>query len=832
MQVSEVAATSQLMPHVVAAVYVSDAPRVRSLMGSSSIARTRSVSLARLLSVGDVRLIDVFEPMRWLISYFHLGREAEAELKGLQLHYVVCSIVFEKYTRIASDLWIMDSTAGKEAANVYRFTWLLFLVAQSKLLVRPLDLIDAFYLLLACVDFALVHAPGTLLRKPLADLAAPTTLAALCQRYGAPLEDVHHMARTLLAPLIGALCGERAGRESILQFQPACLASDPTVLAAGTAYYGGLLDHANAGANVAAMDHEYELERVTASPDFDERDFIENPGNVGGSLAPSDARAAPAAIASPARTALGRSSSARSRMSPGRTPISTTQTAIAWLRDLSKANSSLAPSMGLQHLLNKCEADVEPTLRANVDQYVKLLTMIPPARIVYVKRLLWMLAERLTHAEWRRLRERIGPHSNPLARLLVRPAFAAALVALSAEVVTASYHNPSVFTALIRAFNVDAFHVFKLVEPVVRVLPTVPRVVVQRLASLEEAFLEVLAWRSPSFCQMMDRCSPLGRNAVRELIALVASAAATGASDQSSRATASATTMMTISMTDPVLHDELSSPELPAATSVADAAPAEPSSTSSTGATSTTSGSATSTASGTGSMAAPHMVFLRKLLHLVHLRTWDICMKLEMNQSMFAEVWAVLVLICTGSTWQLLRDRHLDTIILCTVYGVAKANQLTKKQAPEAPSFRGLVRVYEDVTRSWFTEIVTSSRSWKPSDAYRHVPLETRGAHGDIIKFYNEVFIPATERLLIKVHEQRTAYEVDKPVPGSVNRLLKRSIDANVQAFEGTVGELSGIRQSLVDLNDKINTPVVQPTPAPTAQGDSRAKKRLFSAVS
>lgn len=83
----------------------------------------------------------------------------------------------------------------------------------------------------------------------------------------------------------------------------------------------------------------------------------------------------------------------------------------------------------------------------------------------------------------------------------------------------------------------------------------------------------------------------------------------------------------------------------------------------------------------------------------------------------------------------LICDRHIDQLILCSIYLACKVFQLTIK-------FTEIIRVYRSL-------VSTSS-----SEAYRHVLIchQTR-VYSDLVRFYNEKFITTLRPYVLKLIE-------------------------------------------------------------------------------
>eukprot|EP00939_MAST-03C_sp_MAST-3C-sp1_P005209 g5209.t1 len=81
----------------------------------------------------------------------------------------------------------------------------------------------------------------------------------------------------------------------------------------------------------------------------------------------------------------------------------------------------------------------------------------------------------------------------------------------------------------------------------------------------------------------------------------------------------------------------------------------------------------------------------------------------------------------------LLYGRHLDNTVLCVVYGVAK-----------------VMRLKPDVS---FKQIIKTHARWKGAklEVIRHIVLNSADERGDVIQFYNKVFIPAMKSYLLSL---------------------------------------------------------------------------------
>jgi hypothetical protein len=115
-------------------------------------------------------------------------------------------------------------------------------------------------------------------------------------------------------------------------------------------------------------------------------------------------------------------------------------------------------------------------------------------------------------------------------------------------------------------------------------------------------------------------------------------------------------------------------------------------------------------------------LFFRKFYHLAFVRLQDICSNLSLSDEVVKKIWTSFQHAVTGYLEDLLKSRHIDQIIMCCVYVVSKVIGNEK-------SFTEIMRCYRLQPQS-------------SSHVYRSVLLGENEERGDLIKFYNDIFIP------------------------------------------------------------------------------------------
>jgi hypothetical protein len=123
-------------------------------------------------------------------------------------------------------------------------------------------------------------------------------------------------------------------------------------------------------------------------------------------------------------------------------------------------------------------------------------------------------------------------------------------------------------------------------------------------------------------------------------------------------------------------------------------------------------------------------MFFKKVLAHAALRIMELGQNLNLIDSIKEEIWEDMKQVLSNQT-EILVNRHVDQIIVCTIYGVCKAKQLHI-------TFNSLIARY--------TELCSD-----PGHIFQLVRLDESGNSGDIIKFYNTVFILHTKNFLLAI---------------------------------------------------------------------------------
>jgi len=771
----------------------------------------RSFTVTQLLKACDVSFVEFARELRHIVARMKMkisslciesGDDDETiesllELDELSMNFCHMSVLFIKYKDKFQHLFTpptmhtaspnlrqaksRSATAGGMASACdsrweedewFRLGWLTYVVCKSKLLPKYPDLVSCASLLVCVLNFLLAHMPPSRLRRPLNDpIAYPVrTSTGATYTLGCVAFLIHahlHDAQKLM-PRVDSYLLELLSKDPVIE---RCEPVVDAVIMTGCGNYKGLLAVGAAGRQLEIIDRTYE-EFYRLSAEVDDRDFAQSASNraMGNSLNitpklnklspldPSrDTRAGsqikanwPSPFRSHNVANMPASPALLNRTVPP-TPISEAMAATQWLRK------------AIGNHIDGCSSDLERIFAEHKDKDVKnqiesfvheLADKVLPAvggvtastsststsgrkqlngsakrgsktfSSEAVKRknegiaLYFHVLEAILLAEERR------NGSSVLGALLLNKELHVSLVAFAFEVLADCYKMTVLsFPTVLNRLGLCAFDMCKVIEPLVRseVNLNLPKEVKRHLYAIEEISLESLSWKPGSsfYKYMVEARGKTKAAAESEREELVNSNSAF----------------------QPVnsLPNTFGRPEN-MAINAASSSPAE----------------------------KILMEFFKKVTKLCTFRLIDLCNRLErdcmfkikdgeelFDAALILEEVIQIVQYVVYEQTRLLYNRHIDQIILAALYGVCKVHQI-------GVTFREIVHHY-------------SKQSQCKQEVYRAVVIQQSYPElqveetGDIILFYNTVFVPVVQNELINLlnSNARAAGNGAKPHAGS-----------------------------------------------------------------
>ncbi len=384
-----------------------------------------------------------------------------------------------------------------------------------------------------------------------------------------------------------------------------------------------------------------------------------------------------------------------------------------WLQSLVRHVSVEEPPKNLVKFFTACNSDtdflrVSRLLMASVRDRMSVLGLEAfSERFVMVQKIYFVLLETLLQSEEERLQQK----GTNFTLLLSNEAFHRSLIWCALEMVFYSFRvDKAFYPHNLSMAGVSALDLIKIIESVLRTLKNLSSVMARRLTDIEEHLLEFYAWKRGDalFTQLQV---PGICDALSEWLGSDAPTATSGGEFASHAAASLAPSSSAV-----------------AHSSAAFASPARP--------------VRSNTVPLPGAVGASFgtKLFFRKISVLVSLRVKLLCQSLGMAFLIQSQICKTVMHTLLRS--QLCFDRHLDQIILCSVYAVGKVYW---KAAGSS------ITGSQEIT---FKEIVSCYKSMphyqRLSPAIFREVLMADGSKNSIIEFYNQLFVPELDEFVLR----------------------------------------------------------------------------------
>lgn len=714
------------------------------------------------------------------------------------------------------------STSGY-VSDYHRFGWLLFLALRIHAFSRFKDLVTCTNGLVSILAILIIHVPVRFRNFNIHDSSrfvkksskGVDLIASLCSIYDTSEDDLRKImekTNTLIADILKKKhCEASECKNENLE----------NIDTDGLIYFENLMDDSSLSSSLNILEKDYD-NATRNKGELDERVFINEDDSLlgsgslsGGAVSITGAKRKFDSLASPVKTITsplsphcssashpnGIAGGATSKMVV--TPVSTAMTTAKWLRTVICPLPS-KPSAELERFLKSCDKDVTTDVirRAHIIleaifpssglgercvtgslQGANLMDNIwAEQRRLEALKLYYRVLEAMCTAEAQVL------HAKNLTSLLTNERFHRCMLACSAELVLATHKTVTMlFPAVLERTGITAFDLSKVIESFIRHEESLPRELRRHLNSLEERLLESMVWEKgssmynsltvarPVLSAEINRLGLLadpmpsldaiathinfssgGLSPVHSLHKHETSPGQNGDIRSPKRPCTDYRSVLVErnNFTSPVKDrllglNNLKSKPLPPPLQSAFASPTRPNP-----------GGGGETCAETGIN-----IFFCKINKLAAVRINAMVERLQLSQQIRESVYCLFQQILNQRT-SLFFNRHIDQIILCCFYGVAKISQLNLTFREIIYNYRKQPQCKPQVFRSVFVDWASARQSGRSEQD-----------HVDIITFYNKIFVPAVKPLLVELGPAGTAMKTnrvsevnhnnDGPCPGS-----------------------------------------------------------------
>uniref|UniRef100_A0A8C6UKB7 Retinoblastoma-like 1 (p107) n=1 Tax=Neogobius melanostomus TaxID=47308 RepID=A0A8C6UKB7_9GOBI len=381
-------------------------------------------------------------------------------------------------------------------SDVFKFCWTLFVYTKGNFRMIGDDLVNSYHLLLCCLDLVFGNVLVCSNRKelinptfkgqldgPILDEPPPCVLERLCELHNGLVVEAKGIKQHYFKPYVQKL------------FQKGILRGNED-------YLTDLLDPHFFIDNNKALNREYE-EYVLTVGDFDERVFLGADADEEiGTPRKVVHESVHAASHNQFHQHVGKSGSlAPSTPLTGRaylkekellvTPVSSATQSVSRLQSM-VARLRTSPSENLVQIFKSCTRDPTDSILARVKTIKPFFLDFAENRLKLAEILYYKILENVMVQESKRLQ------GKDMSVLLEQDIFHCSLMACCLEVVLFSYSSPRIFPWIIDIFKLPPFYFFKVIEVFIRAEEGLSRDMVKHLNSIEEQVLESRAWSSDS----------------------------------------------------------------------------------------------------------------------------------------------------------------------------------------------------------------------------------------------------------------------------------------------------------------------------------------------
>ncbi|KAG7031913.1 Retinoblastoma-related protein [Cucurbita argyrosperma subsp. argyrosperma] len=709
-------------------------------------------------------------------------------------------------------------------SDYHRFGWLLFLALRVHSFSRFKDLVTCTNGLVSILAILILHIPVRFRKFNILDSErfvkkggkGVDLLGSLCNVYDTSeveLREIMDKANSLI--------------EDILKKKPRSASecnskSLENIDTEGLICFEGLMEELSLSSSLEILEKDYE-DAIHNKGELDERVFVNDEDSLLGSGSLSagavtmsgfkrkfDSMCSPtrtitspmSPLGSPGSHANGTLNSGNAKLAA--TPVSTAMTTAKWLRTVISPLPA-KPSAEMERFLASCDRDVtndvvrrahiileaifpnsalgERCIAGNLQSANLMDNIWAEQRRLEALKLYYRVLEAMCRAESQML------HVTNLTSLLTNERFHRCMLACSAELVLATHKTVTMlFPAVLERTGITAFDLSKVIESFIRHEESLPRELRRHLNSLEERLLESMVWEKgssmynslivakPALAAEINRLGLLAEpmpslDAIAVQINFSGIGVSTMANLQKHESLPGqnghirspkrlCTDLRSVlvernSFTSPVkdrllAFSNIKSKLLPPPLQSAFASPTRPNP-----------GGGGETCAETGIN-----IFFSKITKLAAVRVNGMVERLQLSHQIRENVYCLFQRIL-GQKTSLLFNRHIDQIILCCFYGVAKISQLSLTFKEIIYNYRKQPQCKPQIFRNVFVDWSSARRNGRSGQD-----------HVDIITFYNEIFIPSIKPLLVEIGPAASTTKTDRvpqvnnnnsnaPCPGS-----------------------------------------------------------------
>lgn len=834
---------------------------------TNSVLHGNCVSMTRLLRLCKINLNEFFKKINQWMEMTSQPEDCRNAISSLQHNFIVTMSIYQKYRDMFPSMFVApceeEQRRGKKSkpqpctsGQLYKFCWKLFICAKSEYPDQNGDLVKSYNMLLCCLDlvYANVIAEG---RTDLVNPAFEGLPKYFISQGVIPPEPVciiEHIKEDNCSSVIMDM-RETIWKSTIQQF------CQTNVLRGNSETLMELITVANFEFNLKSLDTTYNT-FILSYGEFDESIALEQKTPEGPLLVKSELplSGTPERIPLYQQTPLNGRTRHVSNDVIKFTPISTANASVAKLHMKLMISNAGEGHGSFKELLRMCPQDLSHVLRERVaamrEKFVRYMhdqkwsRQAIASRWEKIQTLYYRLLEFIIRAEVKRTKV------NMVKELCCEDMFNQTLLVCSAEIVTFAHNLQQNFPCILKVFDMPPFIFYRIIELVMmHHNDLLSREITKHLDIIENQCIESLCWQSNSPlwramenigyrvpCAKDVECSidlsgitphKPGDSASKINGQLqFESTPSTSTSTPSTSASGSArkppnpdSAKKRLFMLDG--GDESGKSDASQgkdSTSETSECPPEKKETpkESTAPISFMSPFKAPIPNGSVSKRKPGNaslnLFFRKYYATAALRLKHLCAHLNLSSRAMVEIWTIFEHSVVNSSKELIRDRHLDQMVMCSIYLYARIKRDTRTFADVMKAYRTLPQSYSHVYRSVFisrksvdqqqsqqngtnsnTEGGAESRRVQPGDIAGVSVQHGDEERGDIIRFYNTVYITEMQSVATQFGNEEGRSLMLSPLPKTTNRCLLQSpkkVDNRISLYLTPMDKSNELKES------------------------------------
>lgn len=415
------------------------------------------------------------------------------------------------------------------------------------------------------------------------------------------------------------------------------------------------------------------------------------------------------------------------------TPVSLALEMVNWLKVKSENVKKALDEDGFPPIMSRhlsyCKPETKTRILQNLDNWVAKVSYelktdhasgisrsdsISNLRYLYLKLIDELLNQEEKNSVIKNKKSEKEKLTQELSKTLYRIEFHKAVFTCAAETILFIYNEQKlVFTQLLEFMNLSVFDFWKLVNPFIVVDPQMPTPLKRHFRDIEIKIVTDLGWKFGS--PILSIIERILENAMKQekeqekARKVVQDVHMSGTPDSESYKNS----MLKKEATPGSGESPMTEEDVPAKSGKLNKA----------------------------GNSEPHDLFFRRVLHLAAYKVLTLAAELQLDDEVKEQLWEVMKK-CLSYETHLLFNRHLDQIVLCTVYGVCKI-QSQKNNKPV--KFNEIIKKYKELQHQ-----LTGASMQMFQNMYTSVRLEDDN-YGTIIDFYNKIYIPQMKSYIMSI---------------------------------------------------------------------------------